>query len=200
MIIETIDDRPDRSSIRLPKFDYSQPGCYFITICAFRMRCLFGRIENAHVLLSQTGFAVRARWIDVPHHFPNVDIDAFVVMPNHFHGIVVVKERARRAVPLQDRGEAFQHPMPASIPTIVRSFKASVTRHVRSQSRKSDIEVWQSNYFERVIRDGPEFAKNSHYICCNPAMWHIDVDNPVRRGTAPPCPSGLSWLNPPSLR
>jgi putative transposase len=200
MVTKAISDYPDRRSIRLPKADYSHPGCYFITICAYRMRCLFGRIKNAHILLSQTGFAVRANWIDIPLHFPNVDIDTFVVMPNHFHGIVIIKERARRAVPLQDRSEAFQHPMPGSIPTIIRSFKGSVTRHVRKQSGKSDLEIWQSNYFERVIRDGPEFGEISRYIHENPTNWHLDVDNPVRRGTAPPCPSGLSWLNPPSLR
>jgi REP element-mobilizing transposase RayT len=121
-------------------------------------------------------------------------------MPNHFHGILVIKERARRAVPLRDRAESYQKPVPGSIPTIVRSFKASVTRNVRKRSGKPDIEVWQSNYFERVIRDGPEFGKISHYIHQNPSMWHLDVDNPVRRGTASPCPSGLSWLYPSSLR
>jgi putative transposase len=157
-------------------------------------------VENARVQLSRTGLAVRANWIDIPLHFPNVDIDAFVVMPNHFHGIVVIKERARRAVPLQHRGEAFQYPVPGSLSTIIRSYKAAVTRRVRELSEKSSIEVWQSNYFERVIRDGPEFGKIAHYIRENPATWHRDVDNPVRRGTAPPCPSGLSWLNPPSLR
>jgi REP-associated tyrosine transposase len=193
-------DLPGRASIRIAKFDYSQPGCYFITICAFRMRCLFGRIQDARAALSPTGFAVRASWIDIPRHYPNVDIDAFVVMPNHFHGIVVIKERARRAVPLQNRGEAFQKVVPGSIPTIIRSYKSAVTRRVRADGANSSIEVWQSNYFERVIRDGAEFSKVSKYIHENPAMWHLDVDNPARRGTAPPCPSGLSWLNPPSLR
>lgn len=200
MVTQRAIDHPKRFSIRLQGFDYSHPGCYFITVCAFQMRCLFGTVENGRVHLKSIGHVVRHCWVDIPLHFPNVDIDTFVVMPNHFHGIVVIKERARRAVPLRDRTEVFQKPVPGSIPTIIRSFKASVTRNVRKRTGKSEIEVWQSNYFERVIRDGAEFGRISNYIHQNPSMWHLDVDNPVRRGTALPCPSGLSWLNPPSLR
>ena len=200
MITNNVSDRSRRRSIRLRGLDYSNPGCYFITICAFHMRCIFGSIRNARQVLSPLGGIVRRCWLEVPYHFPNVDIDAFVIMPNHLHGILVIKERARRAVPLRDNSEAFQHPVIGSIPTIVRSFKAAVTKMVRDKSGDHAIEVWQSNYFERVLRDGDEFSKASRYIHENPSRWRRDIDNPLRRGTALPCPSSISPDQPRSLR
>jgi putative transposase len=173
-------DRPVRRSIRLRNFDYSQAGVYFVTICAFRKRCIFGRIENGRVRLSPIGDIVRACWVDVPNHFPGIKIEAFVVMPNHMHGILAIEERARRAVPLREaaRLEAFSKPVPGSVPTIVRSYKSAVSRLVRDTAGSRALQVWQSNYFERVLRDGDEFSNASRYILENPAMWHLDKENP----------------------
>jgi putative transposase len=167
-------NRPVRRSIRIPQADYSHPGAYFITLCAFNKRCLFGTVENAAVRLNPIGEIARACWIEIPHHFPNVTSDTFVVMPNHMHGILVIKERARHAVPLRPPIESFRRPVHGSVPTIVRSYKSAVTRLVRKSLKNESFEVWQSNYFERVLRDGSEFSKATRYILENPMMWRLE--------------------------
>jgi putative transposase len=171
---------PTRRSIRLQRMDYSQPGAYFVTICAFLKHCLFGRVESGRMDLSPIGEVVRACWVGIPNHFPGVKADIFVVMPNHVHGILAIEERARRAVPLRDeeRFEAFRKAMPGSVPTIVRNYKASVTKLARDTTGNRGMQVWQSNYFERVLRSGEELANASRYIQENVAMWHLDKLNP----------------------
>jgi len=172
---------PARRSIRLQKMDYSHPGAYFLTFCAFEKRCIFGTIEGGHPLLNTIGEIARACWVDMPNHFPNVKVHDFVVMPNHMHGILGIEERARRAVPLREGGqfEAFRGPVPGSIPTIMRSYKSAVTKQVRDTTGNRTIQVWQSTYFERVLRNGEEFKNASRYILENPIMWHLDKVNPT---------------------
>jgi putative transposase len=145
-------------------------------MCAFRKTCLFGGIENDIVVLSPVGKIVRDCWADIPNHFASVRLGVFVVMPNHLHGILTVEERARHAVPLQVARnlEQFQGPTAASIPTIVRSFKSAVTRLVREHAQSQAIRVWQSNYFERILRNGDELEKATRYIVENPLHWHMD--------------------------
>jgi putative transposase len=171
---------PARRSIRLQYMDYSQRGPYFVTICAFLKHCLFGRVESGRMDLSPIGEIVRACWVDIPNHFPGVKADTFVVMPNHVHGILAIEERARRAVPLRDEGrfEAFRKAVPGSVPTIVRNYKAAVTKLTRGTTGNRAMQVWQSNYFERVLRNGEELANASRYIQENVAMWHLDKHNP----------------------
>jgi putative transposase len=130
--------------------------------------------------LSPIGEIVRACSVDIPNHFPGVKADTFVVMPNHVHGILAIEERARRAVPLRDgeRFEAFRKAVPGSVPTIVRNYKAAVTKLVRDTSGNRAMQVWQRNYFERVLRNGEELANASRYIQENIAMWPLDKHNP----------------------
>lgn len=171
---------PARRSLRLHYMDYSQRGAYFVTICAFLKHCLFGRVESGRVHLSPIGEIVRACWVDIPNHFPGVKADTFVVMPNHVHGILAIEEWARRPVPLrnEERFEAFRKAVPGSVPTIVRNYKAAVTKLVRDTPGNRALQVWQSNYFERVLRNGEELADASRYIQENVAMWRLDKDNP----------------------
>jgi len=160
--------------------DYSQRGAYFVTICAFLKHFLFGRVESGRMDLSPIGEIVRACWVDIPNHFPGVKADTFVVMPNHVHGILAIVG-ARHAVPVlrgKGRFEAFRKAVPGSVPTIVRNYKAAVTKLVRDTTGNRGMQVWQSNYFERVLRNGEEFANASRYIQENVAMWHLDKHNP----------------------
>jgi putative transposase len=83
-------ERHHRRSIRLKGYDYSQAGAYFVTICTQDRACLFGDVVNGEMLLNAAGRMVQTVWDDVPNHYPGVELDAFVVMPNHVHGIVVV--------------------------------------------------------------------------------------------------------------
>ncbi|MGF1522371.1 MAG: hypothetical protein ACFBSF_08650, partial [Leptolyngbyaceae cyanobacterium] len=83
-------DKHHRRSIRLKNFDYASPGAYFITICAYRRRCLFGEIIDGEMHLNKLGHVVRDCWRAIPDHFSHVELDEWVVMPNHMHGIVII--------------------------------------------------------------------------------------------------------------
>ena len=87
--------RPARRSMRLNGFDYSEPGEYFITICARDRACIFGEAVGGRILLSDVGHAVAACWREIPVHFPDSRLGIFIVMPNHFHGIVEIVAKAR---------------------------------------------------------------------------------------------------------
>src|SRR3990172_4734453 len=122
---------PQRRTVRLRGYDYSRAGAYFITICSYNRGCLFGTIREGQPVLSKIGLAVEDEWVKASQMRATVETDAFVVMPNHFHAVLFIKEAtgtARRA-PTDER-EAFGKPTPGSLPTIVRSFKAAVARRV----------------------------------------------------------------------
>jgi putative transposase len=172
-----------RRSIRIAGGDYSRPGCYFVTICAAFRRNVFGTVEDGKVVLSSLGEIVRSCWARIPEHFPNARTNEYVIMPNHLHGIIGLGVGARYIVP-SDPGErikeAFQKPTRGTIPTIVRTFKAAVTRNARSELKMANEMIWQSNYFERVLRDGREVAIAVRYIAENPARWMWDEENAER--------------------
>ena len=171
-------DEKHRRSIRIPGADYSEPGGYFLTICAAGRKNIFGKIQDARVELSPLGEIVRECWVAIPEHFASAQIKEFVVMPNHLHGIIALKVGARYIVPFDRtarRTESFQTPTKGTIPTIVRAFKAAVTRTARERLREGDI--WQRNYFERVLRDGQEYADASRYVLENPTKWEWDKQN-----------------------
>jgi len=79
-----------RRSIRLRDYDYSQAGVYFVTICAWKKECLFGEIKNSEMFLNEYGEIVMRCWDDLPNHYQYTQLDEFVIMPNHVHGIIVI--------------------------------------------------------------------------------------------------------------
>lgn len=143
-----------RKLLRIPGFDYSQSGAYFITICARDRRCLFADIAHGRVKLNHRGDKAAACWDDIPNHFAAVVLDAFVIMPNHVHGILLFTE----TVP----GRTLQ--------TVVGSFKSAVSRQIGEG-------VWQRNYWERVIRNEDELNRIRAYIDKNPLCWANDPEN-----------------------
>jgi len=172
-----------RRSIRLHGADYSEPGAYFITICAAERRNILGKIENGKVALSGLGEIVSRCWIQIPKHFSAARMEEFVVMPNHLHGIIGLTVGARYIMPSHQRTrntEGFQKPTRGSVPTIVRAFKAAATLEAK-KSLGWKIELWRKNYFERVLRDGKEYADASRYILENPARWEWDKENRDRK-------------------
>ena len=114
-------EKPHRRSIRLGGYDYSQPGAYFVTVCAQNRECLFGELVDNKMRLNDAGRMVESVWEELPRHYAGIDIDAFVAMPNHIHGIIMLLDgdvvgagpRARpdnrKSRPLdgQPRGVAF---------------------------------------------------------------------------------------------
>jgi REP-associated tyrosine transposase len=172
---------PGHRSIRLQDYDYSAPGSYFVTICAHEKRCIFGRISGPGVELNAPGRIVRECWIAIPLHFARVNVHAFVIMTNHMHGIIEIgcQAGAQHAAPLRDirPAEGRQKLRPGALSAIVRSFKGAVTRKAREELGCKG-EIWQRNYFERIVRDGQEFADASAYIVENPRKWEWDRENP----------------------
>ena len=167
-------------SIRLQGFDYAQAGAYFVTICSTEKKCIFGQVREGAMLENDLGRIVRSCWVEIPRHFANVEADAFVVMPNHFHGIVKLVKEPRS--PGSSRVEAFSKPVASSVPTIVRTFKAAVTREARRACGESRAAIWQKNYFERVIRNDKEYSDTYGYILENPMRWGLDRENPAFKG------------------
>ena len=173
-------DKHHRRSIRLQRYDYSQNGAYFVTVCTQNRECLFGNIENGQMLVNDAGKIVCQCWQDMPSHFPHVVCDVFVIMPNHIHGILFIVDTvganvgAKNFSPLQPG----QRPSGTSktIGSIVRGFKIGVTKWMRQNTLVQN--VWQRNYFEHIIRDDGELNRIRQYILDNPAKWDMDRNNP----------------------
>jgi putative transposase len=172
-----------RRSIRLRDFDYAQTGAYFVTICAHERVCLFGELVDNEVQLNDAGKVVKACWLAVSTHFLDVDLDAFVVMPNHLHGIVVITDRvvgAKNVSPLRDNVDTRRRPIQSpskTIGSIVRGFKIGVTKWFRENEHGG--KVWQRNYYEHVIRNGESLSRIRQYIHENPTRWAFDRENPA---------------------
>ncbi len=172
-----------RQSLRLSNYDYSQPGYYFVTICTKGMSCWLGAIKNNAVELSSIGKAAQECWLNIPRHFPHVELDEYIVMPNHVHGIIIINPVGVQNInpvgvqnfePLQQN--KFQHIIPLSLGSIVRGFKIGVTQWCRRYGH-IDLE-WQRNYYDHIILNEKALQKIREYIQNNPANWAEDRNNP----------------------
>jgi putative transposase len=162
----------NRKSLRLPNYEYTQEGAYFITILTVNRECLFGDVVQGEIRLNPIGNIVKDVWQSIPIHFPQASVDDFVIMPNHIHGIINLVG-ARHAVPLLNY-EQFGKPISGSIPTIIRSFKSEVTRRVNILRHTPGAKLWQRNYYEHVIRNEKDFQALLEYIHLNPIKWGSD--------------------------
>ncbi len=184
-----------RRSVRLKNYDYSQVGAYFVTITVHQRISLFGEITNGKISLNAYGKIVQSCWEQIPNHFKLVESIAYVVMPNHIHGIIIITDRigaqhsgvgnivrARHAVPLRNKFETFAQPVTGSLPTIIRSFKSAVTKRINLLRDTPAATVWQRNYYEHVIRSYAELNRIKEYINNNPAKWAFDKENPDNSG------------------
>ncbi|MBI1815268.1 MAG: AMP-binding protein [Deltaproteobacteria bacterium] len=185
-----------RRSIRLANYDYTQTGVYFITICAHERRHWFGEILDGQTGLSAYGVVVEECWDAIPQHAHHVELDAFVVMPNHVHGIFAISgvgathaspswpdpaphRRATHASPLHRKASG---PISRSVGAIVGSFKAAVTKRINATRTTPRALVWQHNYYEHVIRTDDELNRIRDYIATNSQRWSLDPENPQRVG------------------
>jgi putative transposase len=167
-------DQCHRRSIRLSGYDYSQPGAYFLTLCTQDRACLFGEIVDDEMWANDMGLIVAECWLDISNHFPNAELDKYVIMPNHIHGIVNII-RARHAVPQpMPPYEQFGRPVSGSIPTLVRSFKSAVTNSINKLRKSPRQTIWQRNYWEHIVRDEIELHHLLEYIRDNPIKWTLD--------------------------
>ena len=158
-----------RRSIRLKGYDYSECGAYFVTIVASRRECLFGKIANGEMKLNRVGEILQWEWLDLPKRSRYIQLGAFVVMPNHFHAILIFHEnvgatrqgltKARRDDDLSPNEITNEHdgsplprgPRPASLGAIVAQFKSRVTKRLWKFPSLHGIPIWQRNYVSYVL-------------------------------------------------
>jgi putative transposase len=179
-----MDEEPiGRRSIRLKDYDYAQAGAYCVTICTQNRAQLFGAIEAEIMRLCAIRNVVNECWLAIRTHFQQVELDMYVVMPNHLHGILVITDDLVSG----ERGRAthvspLQRPLGSkkgSLGAIVGAFKAGVTKRVREAEGLVGLQIWQQNYYEQIIRNERLNALRE-YILANPATWALDEENPVR--------------------
>ena len=177
--MEPQDRLPQRRSIRLSDYDYSGSGVYFITICAHERRCLFGAVIAETVRLSPLGRVVEAEWLRSSEIRREIELDSYVVMPNHLHGIVAIDQSVHIDA-LKPRSRR------RSLGSFVNAVKATTTRRINEMRATPGAAVWQRNYYEHIVRSEDELNRIREYIAINPAKWAADRENPVARGVGEP--------------
>ncbi|MBI9051887.1 MAG: transposase [Anaerolineaceae bacterium] len=170
--------------MRLKRYDYTDPGYYFITICTHQRRMLFGNIENEAIHMNELGEIAQEKWREISNHFENVNLDYFVVMPNHIHGIIQIIDsqsvETRHASSLQNMDiKPISGVKPKSLCAIIGSYKAAVSRQINRSSIPSDTPIWQRGFYDHIIRNESSLIKLRQYIENNPLQWQLDHENPI---------------------
>jgi len=184
--------RHHRRSIRLKGYDYASEGAYFVTIVTQGRECLFGGIVDGEMHLSKYGKIIQKWWNEIPMHFPNVETGAFVIMPNHIHGIIFITDERRGEVISPHNKEVISPPdnqksnntggenslqgretLPLHKPTlgqIVGYFKYQSTKEMNGIDNTGTItKFWQRNYYEHIIRNEKDLQQKTDYIFDNPS-------------------------------
>ncbi len=169
-----------RHSIRLRGFDYREAEAYFITVCTVNRQCLFGAILDGAMELNSLGEIITDEWHRTAIMRPRVSLDAFVIMPNHVHGIVCLNEDEEGKARLAPTMARFGRPVGGSLSTIVGAFKSASTKRINELRGTRGAPLWQKNYFDHVIRHEQELDQVREYITFNPARWSEDANNPNR--------------------
>lgn len=178
---------PRRQSIRLARYDYSQEGAYFITICTHKDRCILGRIVGEDMILNDFGRIVLREWNRSSSIRTEIELDAFIIMPNHIHGIVFIHPvGACGCTPEAECPDKSGVPIPPGVPkrslsSFVLGFKTAVTIQINTLRRTPGKPFWQRNFHEHVIREEGTLYQCRTYIEQNPLKWTIDKENPARK-------------------
>lgn len=149
-------NRPVRKNPRLSGFDYSQNGSYFITIVTANREQIFGDVTNGEMQPNRIGEIIAGCWIALQTYYRNVEIEDYIVMPNHLHGILTLT------------GDSYL------LGTLVGSFKSATTRNIRALPDPPVTHIWQRGFHDHIIRDDTDRARICEYIHNNPARWHED--------------------------
>jgi putative transposase len=181
---------PDRQTIRLQNYDYSQPGMYFVTICTHDREPILGTIEGGYIIPTDAGKFVEQTWHTLPNRFPNLKTDEFILMPNHVHAILFLETRQSSQKPGAasgaPTGKTSSLRAASGAPTsrrslaeIVRAFKSLSAIGVNKIRMTPSQPLWQRNYYEHIIRSSQSLDQLRRYIQENPARWPSDEENPI---------------------
>jgi REP element-mobilizing transposase RayT len=182
-----------RRSIRLKGYDYTQPGAYFITLVTYQREYLFGEVVKGEVVLNEWGYLALNEWQRLGQRYEQVIIDESIVMPNHVHGILLIRGKsdavgAGQETTLQIAPNFFAPPLPhaplrdasgvvpGSVGAIVGAYKSTTSRLINGLRNTIGASVWQRNYYERIIRDEAELRHIREYILNNPLKWELDLE------------------------
>ncbi len=179
-------------SARLQAWDYGRNGIYFITICTQNRETYFGKIVNGYMELSNIGLIANKYWGEIPEHFPFVNLNEFVVMPNHIHGIIEIAKtnNEHNVVETPNLGVSTnidtEHQTaassekwkPQSLGVIINQFKRIVT--IQSHKIHADF-AWQSRFYDHIIRNNKSYEKIKNYIINNPQKWNDDKLNSLNK-------------------
>jgi len=184
---EPLDLQPHhRRSVRLKDYDYTSVNGYFVTVCTHNRECLLGEVVDGKMRLNEYGEIAKDEWLKTASVRPNAVLDAFVIMPNHLHGIVILAENVgatrRVALPEVQRNAPARRPkgpQSASLGAIIGQFKSAVSKRINQQRGTPGLPIWQRNYYEHVLREG-ELEHVREYIQNNPLQWEMDSENPAR--------------------
>ncbi len=185
-------EKHHRRSIRLPDYNYAQTGAYFVTICTYKKLCWFGDVKQGEMQLNQIGQIVIQEWLKSSEIRKEIELDEWVLMPNHLHGIIWIQDQYQgrsdrieglnqedlRQEDLRQEGLRRKPLRSGSLGSFVNGFKSSVTRRVNLMRHNCDLPFWQRNYYESVIRDETHLSNIREYILNNPHNWEHDQENP----------------------
>jgi len=149
--------------------------------------------QGGNVVLSKFGLVAQQQWEKLPKRFPNIELGAYMIMPNHMHGIIVITAgrgtaenpndldgESSRRTPTQER---FQKPVKGSVPTMIRSYKSAVSYRINLMRGTDGVPVWQRNYYEHIIRNAQDLQNKIDYIDANPLLWDEDDESPFNVNT-----------------
>jgi putative transposase len=184
------DRNKHRRSIRLQNYDYKRSGAYFVTMVTQNRACLFGDVVDGRLQLNDAAQMIQAIWDQLPEHYPSVETDAFVIMPNHVHGIIALVGvgacadiqsggQPQGVAPTNDPRPKHDAVHVLSMADTVHRFKTLTTKRYVDGVKQFDwsrfeSRLWQRNYFEHVIRNEDSLNRIREYILDNPARWEFD--------------------------
>lgn len=164
-------ERHHRRSVRLKDYDYASNGAYFVTLCTAGRICLFGKVRDGAVDLSEAGQIAHDAWLASEKIRHEVVLDEFIVMPNHVHGIILILDVGADGVRPDEHAGSLR---PKSLSTFVSGFKSTVTRQINELRKTPDAPVWQRSFHDRVLRNEREVQARRMYIANNPVRWEMD--------------------------
>jgi REP element-mobilizing transposase RayT len=165
-------------SARLKGWDYRNPGYYFVTICTRQRQHFFGAVMGDDVQLSSIGEIAAKFWEEIPSHHQGIELDQWTVMPNHVHGIVIIHTvETFHGTSLPEKPKMSEiSPKAGSLSVIIRSYKSAVSRWAGMNGYKDF--VWQTRFYDHIIRDEKSLKNIRRYIVDNPVKWETDKENP----------------------